>query len=85
MTPMPGSMLKQSNPSHVSGSMPLPLPGEQGDLTTVYRRDKHSTGGGGLPAPKPRGKGLLVVGVIVFAMVGFAVAAALLHFLRAAP
>jgi serine/threonine-protein kinase len=87
MTPMPGSM-KQSSPGSSPSSsaqqvQPPAQPGEQADLTTVYRRDKQSGATG--PQPKPRGRGLMILGVIVFAVVGFALAAALLHFLRPAP
>jgi hypothetical protein len=57
-------------------------PGPPGDLTTVYRRDGAPPP---MPAPvseRPGSKLGMVLGVIVFAVVGFAVAALAIQFLQ---
>lgn len=92
LTPMPGSSgaypMPGSNPQPQGGQPQtganLPPPKEEGgDLTTVYRRDKSQNGGPPptLPqGPEGRGRNLwMILGVLMFALVGFVVAAVLLR------
>jgi hypothetical protein len=65
---------------------PPPVPGEA-DLTTVYRREKHgpppTQPGNQLEAPPPARSGIgMILGVLAFALVGFAVAAAVIHYMQ---
>ncbi len=62
-----------------TGPTGLPVPGENADLTTVYRRDKKVERGA---APPAKGRGLMIVGIVVFAIVGFAIAALVLRYVR---
>ncbi|NUO52119.1 MAG: serine/threonine protein kinase [Polyangiaceae bacterium] len=78
--------------ARISGQMPAvrpdvqPPPGEA-DLTTVYRREKHGppptqTGPQLTEAPPSRSGIGMIIGVLAFALVGFAVAAAVIHYMQ---
>jgi serine/threonine-protein kinase len=76
----------QSMPAVRPDQTPPPAPGEA-DLTTVYRREKH-----GPPPTQPAGHSVepppggmrvgMILGVLAFALVGFAVAAAVIHYVQ---
>ncbi|NUP08759.1 MAG: protein kinase [Polyangiaceae bacterium] len=57
---------------------PAPQPGEGGDLTTVYRREKH----GAVVAERRPSKVPMIIGVVVVALLGFAIAAVLLKYFQ---
>ncbi len=96
LTPVPSGQYQQNNQSS-SGSGPHNLSnqaalavaqannaaqGEGADLTTVYRREKPGTTG---PQPMLRGGGRsigMILGVIAFALVGFAIAAIVLRYVQ---
>jgi hypothetical protein len=67
-----------AQPQQPAGPTGMPAPGENADLTTVYRRDKKAD----RKAAAGKGRGLMIVGIIVFAIVGFAVAALVLRYVR---
>jgi hypothetical protein len=82
----PQSGQQPSNPQSQGGS-PLAqtrpdtpaAPAEGGDLTTVYRRGEKASG----PAPEaPPSKLPMVLGVILVALLGFAIAAVLLQYFQ---
>ncbi len=67
------------------GAGPNPPPQGEADLTTVYRREKGgpATTTGPIQAPpEPSGRFGMVLGVMAFALVGFAVAAAVIHYVQ---
>lgn len=79
------------NASSVSGSFQSPQagqqmphvnapPGEGADLTTVYRRDKATPTDGQAPQSTRGSRIPILLGVIAFAVVGFAIAAIVLRF-----
>ncbi len=92
---MSHAMRQQQQQARISGQMPAvrpdvqpppPVPGEA-DLTTVYRREKHgpppTQPGNQLEAPPPARSGIgMILGVLAFALVGFAVAAAVIHYMQ---
>jgi len=84
----PGQQQAQGQQAHRSAEAqgqqsagPGPQSGEGADLTTVYRREKTGTTG---PEPRPQGRGGrsigMILGVIAFALVGFAIAAIVLRY-----
>jgi serine/threonine protein kinase len=67
--PSPGSSQARAEPPNLA----LPAPGEGADLTTVYRRDEKAPRGSRLP---------MVLGVLVVALLGFAIAALVIRYLQ---
>jgi serine/threonine-protein kinase len=93
----PGTGLPPPTSARGSGGMPAvqlnePPPAAQGeaDLTTVYRRERQAAASGGAgpptmndPLTPSRGSRMsMILGVLAFALVGFFIAAAVIHYMQ---